>query len=89
MLAIRQRYEEAKVGFARACELEPENVDYWISLGDCTLQAHDWAIAADAYEHVVELEPENKAVWENLADLYQQLQNKTRRAEILQKLENM
>ncbi len=89
MAAILENYEEASIPFARACELEPDNYDYWISLGDCNLSLHDWAAAAEAYEHVVELQPDNKKVWEQLSDLYLELRNPERRSEILQKLESM
>jgi tetratricopeptide (TPR) repeat protein len=89
MLAIRQDYEGARVGFARACELKPGEVDYWISLGDCLVQLHEWAPAADAYEHVVELQPDNKAVWEAMGDLYKQLRNTERYNEIQEELKTM
>lgn len=89
MLAIRERYADARLAFARAAELDPAEVDYWTSLGDCCLSLHEWQCAADAYEKVVELKPENKAVLEHLADLHQQLGNETRRAEINKKLKSM
>jgi len=89
MAAILQNYEEAKPAFARATELCPDDVDNWVSLGDCNIALQDFEGSAAAYEKVVELDPTSKAVWERLADLYRQLGNSTRRAEILEKLENM
>ena len=89
MKAILQKFDEARVGFARAAELQPDVEDYWISLGDCELSLKKWPEAAAAYEKVVVLTPNNKAVWERLGDLYQEIGNKARRAEILKMLEDM
>jgi tetratricopeptide (TPR) repeat protein len=89
MEAILQNYAAAKIGFARAAELDPGEVDYWISLGDCNLSLKEWAGAAEAYEHVVELQPNKKNVWEQLEALYQQMGNAKRRAEVQAKLKTM
>jgi tetratricopeptide (TPR) repeat protein len=89
MSAILQKYDEAKVAFSRATEQCPDEVDHWVSLGDCDLQLRDWTGATAAYEKVVELNPDNKAVWERLGDLYQQLGESAKRAEVLKKLESM
>ena len=89
MAAILEKYDEAKVGFARAAELKPGEIDYWISLGDCDLSMKDWAGAAAAYEKVVELDPSKKNVWEQLEALYLELGNKARRAEVQAKLKSM
>jgi tetratricopeptide (TPR) repeat protein len=90
MLAIRQRFEEAQVPFARACELDPTSHDNWTSLGDCRVSLQDWAGAAEAYEHVVELQPDNKTVWEQLELLYSQgHKNPERLAEVREKLKSL
>ena len=89
MAAILQKYEEAKIAFTRATQLAPQEVDYWVSLGDCNLTLRDWPGAAEAYEKVVEFRPDDKAVWERLADLYEASGNRTRRAEVLEKLKTM
>lgn len=89
MAAILQKYDEAKIAFSRATELAPDDADHWVSLGDCDVSLKDWKGAAAAYEHVVQLRPDNKPVWERLGDLYQELGNKARREEILQKLKTM
>jgi tetratricopeptide (TPR) repeat protein len=89
MAAILQRYDEAKPAFVRATELCPDDVDHWISLGDCNLTLQDFPDAAASYEKVIEFDPNNKAVLERLADLYLELKNPTRRAEIQKKLDSM
>jgi len=96
--AIMGQYQQSKpmFGEARDCfkkltELEPTNVDGWMSLGDCHLFLADFPSAAQAYEKVIELRPTEKVVLEKLLDLYdsREAKNASRRAEIQKMLQNL
>jgi tetratricopeptide (TPR) repeat protein len=79
--ALSQNWENAAEAFRHLTEIEPNNADHWVSLGDCLINMKDWQASVVAYEKVVELEPDNKQIWEQLADLYQQLGMKDKEAE--------
>lgn len=79
--ALSQNWENAADAFRHLTELEPNEPDHWISLGDCLINLKDWPASVVAYEKAVELEPDNRQIWEQLADLYQQLGMKDKEAE--------
>ncbi|MFZ5980803.1 MAG: tetratricopeptide repeat protein [Candidatus Zixiibacteriota bacterium] len=84
--AILGNFEEAIVPFTRLTELEPGNVDHWISLGDCNLNLTRFQESANAYEKVIELEPNNLAILERLSDLYKELKQATKLQDIEAKI---
>ncbi len=84
--ALSQNWKNAADAFRHLTQMEPDNADHWISLGDCLINLQDWNASVVAYEKVVELEPDNKRIWEQLADLYQQLGMKQKEAEARKRL---
>ncbi len=70
---IISNWEFAIAGFAAAAELNPNESDYWKSLGDSYIQTKEFAKSAASYEKVVEIKPKDKDVWEQLISLYAEL----------------
>ncbi|MFH1688283.1 MAG: tetratricopeptide repeat protein [bacterium] len=79
--AITMNFEDAAVAFQKMTELEPENAENFISLGDCNLNLKRFEQAIAAYEKVVELKPNKKEIWQQLADLYHQQNMSAKEAE--------
>ncbi len=70
---IISNWELAISAFKAASEINPNESDYWKSLGDCYIQTKDYANSAAAYEKVIEIKPKDKDVWEQLVSLYSEL----------------
>jgi tetratricopeptide (TPR) repeat protein len=83
---LRGNCEEAIKAFSKVVELQPQQVEIWISLGDCHLALKQFDDAITAYEKVVELNPSNVRVWEHLKDLYFETGRKAKLAEAEKKL---
>ena len=79
--AITSNFEDAAVAFQKMTELEPNDAENFISLGDCYLNLKRFDDAIAAYEKVVELKPDKKEIWQQLADLYHQQGMTAKRAE--------
>jgi len=70
VVQMRQgRLEEAVAGFRRVLELEPDNTDALLQLGDIARDRGDYAAAQDLYERVLSLQPKSGAVANRIAYL--------------------
>lgn len=67
---VTSDFKAAAEAYAKLSELEPDQADHWISLGDSYLNLARWADAVTAYERAVAIQPDNKEVWQHLYDLY-------------------
>ena len=79
--AITGHFDDAARGYAKLAELQPDNLDHWLNLGDCYIGLKDFDKSIEAYEKVVELSPDNRTIWEQLANLYQNQGMKKKEAE--------
>lgn len=68
--ALGQEFGDAAEAFGRLTEMQPDNFENWISLGDCLLNLKRFDESIHAYEKVVQLDPGNKQIWQQLVDLY-------------------
>ncbi|HWR82300.1 MAG TPA: tetratricopeptide repeat protein [Candidatus Deferrimicrobium sp.] len=87
--AILGDYENAITGFKQAAEQQPQEADYWLSLGDCYVSLKKFEDAVGSYEKVVQLKPDNVAVWEHLLDLYLETGQTAKRAEAEKRLKEL
>ncbi len=87
--AIDGKYDKAAVAFKRLSELQPTNVDNWVSLGDVYLSMRQFDSSIVAYEKVVELRPTNVKIWEQLADLYHEMGQSAKEKEAQQKVKSL
>ncbi len=67
---ISGNFEGAAGKFMKLTELEPNNKDFWLNLGDCYVQMQQFDKAMEPYEKVVELAPGNCDVWKTLESIY-------------------
>jgi len=56
--------------FERLTQLEPNQKEFWLSLGDCRVQQGEFEAAITPYEKYVELNPGSCEVWKQLESLY-------------------
>lgn len=70
---FRSNWDIAIAGFQAATEINPQEKDYWRSLGDCFIQTKEYAKSAESYEKVIELDSTDIAIWEQLVSLYSEL----------------
>jgi len=82
-------FEDAARAFKKISELDPDDTDNWMSLGDCYLSTKLFTDAAVAYEKVIESEPSNKEILERLSALYLETGQKDKKKQVDQKLESL
>jgi tetratricopeptide (TPR) repeat protein len=85
--ALRGEFDDAAEGYLRLTELQPDNANNWIYLGDIRLRQNRLEEATTAYEQAVELKPDRKEIWQNLVDLYHDQGMTQKEAEAKEKLE--
>ncbi len=67
---IRGHNDNAQKAYAALTELEPDDKNHWIGLGDCLIRQEKFAEAISPYEKAVELDPSDLTIWELLVELY-------------------
>ncbi|MGM0369611.1 MAG: tetratricopeptide repeat protein [Bacillota bacterium] len=67
--------ERAERTINKLIEIDSDNKDYWIYLGDIYFEAGKTIKAADAYNQAVELAPKNNWAYIKLANYHQQINN--------------
>jgi len=67
---IKGNLAEACPKFERLTQLEPNEKEFWLSLGDCRVQQGEFEAAIAPYEKFVELSPGSCEVWKQLESLY-------------------
>jgi tetratricopeptide (TPR) repeat protein len=68
---VRGHYPEAGNGFKKLTELQPNEKDHWVNLGDTYIQEQKFKDAIIPFEKAVELDDSDIRLWETLADLYE------------------
>ncbi len=84
--AIREKYSEALGVYQALTQSQPNNSNYWSSLGDCYYSLKKWDSAATAYAKVAELAPDNRTNLERLRDAYELSNQLEKKAEVEKKL---
>ncbi|PWA03445.1 hypothetical protein BB558_000383 [Smittium angustum] len=64
------KVKECIESYQNALVLNPLFDGSWYTLGCAALQAEDWGVAVNAFQHVVHLDNENAEAWNNLASVY-------------------
>lgn len=70
---FKSNWKLAIKGFKAAAEINPNEADYWRSLGDAYIQTKEFDKSAAAYEKVVVIDPNDKVIWDQLVSLYSEL----------------
>lgn len=87
--AIRGRYAEAAKSYKKLTEMNPNNPDPFIYLGECYINLEDWPNAVKALEKAVELNPSDKTSWTSLSALYNKLGDKVKAKEAYNKANDL
>ncbi|MCB2230883.1 tetratricopeptide repeat protein [bacterium] len=66
---LQGKYDESVRAYTQVVQLDPGNLDGWLTIGDAHLTQKQFAEAIPAYEKVIELQPDNKEILERLVDL--------------------
>ncbi|PWB72364.1 hypothetical protein C3F09_06705 [candidate division GN15 bacterium] len=83
------RWDEAAAAFVKLTELDPNQAENWMSLGDCYIGMKKFPEATAAYEKVIALQPNNKLILEKLRELYAETKQTDKVAEIDKKLKQL
>jgi tetratricopeptide (TPR) repeat protein len=68
---VRGDYPAAEEGFKNLTELDPEQKDHWVNLGDTYIQQQKFEEAIVPFEKALELDPGDVRLWETIIDLYE------------------